>query len=125
MTDKPPIETMMLIMWPDKPHATRPLLLPRNPGFHKLTEIIRPILKSAFEHVSVLADFTGGTKYTQLDMFVDDIGKIKNLPRNEAATAIYRRANLMGRSALPKVDDPEKLNFIVGTAVLFDRRVWF
>ncbi len=38
---------------------------------------------------------------------------------------IYRRATQMGRSATPKQADPEMLNFIVGTAILFDRRVWF
>lgn len=100
--------------------------LPDEPGYFKLRDIIAPLLdRGALEHVSVLADFDGGENYQALDMFVDDCGLLKNRPRNETATTIYRRANQMGRSSLQKAADPEILNYIVGTAILFDRRVWF
>lgn len=66
------------------------------------------------EHVSVLF---GGRR---ADMFVDDRGIEKDLPRNEAATAIYR-ANWLSRH--PGAD-PESIPAIYGLAVLFDRIVW-
>lgn len=120
------MQTKVLIMRPGQPHETREYDLPKAPGYEVLREIIAPILeRGALEHVSVWADFDGGFKYKPLDMFVDDCGLLKSLPRNEAATAIYRRANLMGRSSLPAADDPESLSFICGTAILFNRRVWF
>jgi hypothetical protein len=42
------------------------------------------------------------------------------LPRNEAATLIYRRNAMLHQG----VKDPEEVSFIVGPAVLFDRIVW-
>ncbi len=120
------MKTRMLIMRPDQSHETREVDLPADPGYHRLREIIAPLLdKGALEHVSVLADFDGGKKYKPLDMFVDDFGLLKNLPRNEAATIIYRRANQLGRSSMPKAADPETLSSICGPAILFDRKVWF
>lgn len=120
------MKTRYRIMRVGQPDEVAETDLPEEPGYIKLRDIIAPLLdRGALEHVSVLADFDGGERYRALDMFVDDCGLLKNLPRNEVATAIYRRANQMGRSLGPKVHDPEMLNFIVGTAVLFDRRVWF
>lgn len=121
------MQTKVLIMRPDdQSNETREYDLPRAPGYEALRKIIAPILeRGALEHVSVWADFGGGTKYKALDMFVDDCGLLKNLPRNEAATVIYRRANQVGKSNQPKADDPEDLSFICGTAILFSRRVWF
>jgi hypothetical protein len=103
--------------------------LPRDPGYERLRDIVMPILGGKgcnMEHVSVLADFDPqGKRFKPLDMFVDDRGYVKGLHRNETATEHYRRANQMGRTAVPKVADPEKLNAIYGTAILFNRRVWF
>jgi len=94
--------------------------LPREPGYDLLRTIIEPHLDGKrLEHVSVLFNRRA------LDMFVDETGLLDGLPRNETATAIYRAANLAGRSSAPPVADPEMLNFIAGTAVLFMRRVWF
>jgi hypothetical protein len=67
------------------------------------------------EHVSVL--FKGAPA----DMFVDETGVLKGLPRNEAATAIYR-ANWLKQH--PE-QDPEALPHIAGTAVVTGRRIWF
>jgi hypothetical protein len=120
------IRTSFRIIRPGHEDEVRAVDLAKKPGYDALREIIAPFLdKGALEHVSVLADFNGGTNYKPLDMFVDDRGVLKRLPRNEAATTIYRRANQMGRSISPKVADPEILNFICGPAILFDRRVWF
>ncbi len=91
---------------------------PHDPGYDRLKALIEPLLDGAhLEHVSVL--HKGG----RADMFVDKEGHCKDppLPRNEAATAIYRAATMRRE---PKTD-PESLPYIVGTAILFDRMVWF
>ena len=69
---------------------------------------------AVMEHVAVLY------QDRPADMFVDEIGAIKSLPRNEAATAIYR-ANWLKQH--PRTD-PESLDAIYGPAVLFHRIVW-
>lgn len=120
------MKTRLLIMRPGQMNERREIELPREPGYHLLRDILTPYLDgAALEHVSVLADFDGGENYKPSDMFVDDEGLIKWLPRNEEATVIYRRANQMGRSAAPKVSNPELLSYICGPAILFDRQVWF
>jgi hypothetical protein len=53
-------------------------------------------------------------------MFVDETG-VGRLPRNEAATAIYRNNWLTQHPSVPA----ESISAIYGTAVLFARRVWF
>jgi len=88
----------------------------RWPSLADLKKAILPQLDGAeyFEHVTVL--FEGGPA----DMFVDEIGHRKQLPRNELATAIYRAAWLDEHPT----DHPESLPWIAGPAVLFGRRVW-
>ncbi len=59
------------------------------------------------------------------DMFVSEYGRLQMpgrgpLPRNERATAIYRTLALVQAPAT----DPERLPWIAGPAVLFERRVW-
>jgi hypothetical protein len=88
--------------------------LEREPSYDTLKVILEPFFPGAnFEHVSVWADYGSGRQFSALDMFVDDVGLLKRLPRNEEATTMYRRAN----------QNPEDL--IYGPAVLFSRRVWF
>lgn len=50
------------------------------------------------------------------EMYVDDIIHLKDLPRNERATALYRADYLADNPLV----DPESLPYIAGTAVLFD-----
>ena len=89
---------------------------PREPGYDKLKALIEPLIGGGrLEHVSVLHDGK------RRDMFVDDKGRMKGLPRNDRATAIYRTNWLTQH---PEVD-PETLPFIAGPAVLFMRRVWY
>lgn len=91
--------------------------LPKEPGYERLKEIVEPHLDgNLMERVRVLRD---DGEYT--DMFVDDAGLLKGLPRNEEATRIYRNNWLVQHPGT----DPETLSPIVGTAVLFDRPVWF
>lgn len=113
----------ILIMRPELPHETREVLDFAPFDHHR--KLIREILDGAdLEHVSVLASFTGLPPFEVSDMFVDEIGAIKKLPRNEAATLIYRRATMMGMTPVPMPDDPEELPAIYGVAVLFEKRVW-
>lgn len=92
-----------------------------RPSLAELKAVIMPYLdrgdgtKPNLEHVSVLF------QDRPADMFVDEIGLIDGLPRNEAATDIYRS---FWRKHHPE-DDPESLPHIAGPALIFSRRVWF
>jgi hypothetical protein len=109
----------------DAPLQTFTAELPDSPSLKALHEIIDPLLNGGdLEHVNVLAAFDPGAEVQHLDMFVDEIGIVKGLPRNDRATVIYRQATMLGRTGIPAPVDPETLDFIAGTAVLFDRRVW-
>ena len=117
------IETEILIMWPDEPNETRIFELPEQPSYQELREVVRIVLGSQdmdIEHVTVLADFAGGLAFKRADMFVDEMGHPKGLPRNENATVIYRRNALLNQG----VRDPETLDWIAGPAALFQRIVW-
>lgn len=117
------MKTRILIMRPNQPHETVEHDLPRDPGYDRLKVLLGPILGEGrwLERVAVLADFDGGTDFKPSDMFVDEDGHDAGLPRNEAATVIYRRNWLIQHPST----DPETMPHIVGTAILFDRRVWF
>jgi len=94
---------------------------PEEPGYDRIDALIKPILDedrsgAEIEHVTYLGD-----DGERADMFVDEMGALAHLPRNELATHFYRRAAL---AADPRLD-PEQLPAIYGTACLFSRRVWF
>lgn len=112
--------TKYLILRPGKPAQTVEIDMPREPDYLDLKKVVGSIIPK-FEHVSVLHDFTGGANYVPTDMFVDEDGVAKDLPRNEAATTIYRRA-AMRRDPLQW---PESLSYIYGPALVFSRLVWF
>lgn len=116
--------TQMKLMRPGEPDRIIPVDLPEQPGYTRLQAVIEPLLASRMEHVTVMADFGGGTKYQRADMFVDEIGHVRAdgpLPRNESATAIYRTNALLREPGR----NPESMPWIAGPAILFDRRVWF
>jgi hypothetical protein len=54
-------------------------------------------------------------------MFVNELGRLTGLERNEAATIIYRRNTLYHK---PGQHQPEDLDWIAGPAVLFEHQVW-
>ncbi|QOG17538.1 hypothetical protein [Bradyrhizobium sp. SEMIA] len=56
-----------------------------------------------------------------LDMFVDELGSLKDLPRNERATTLYRGNHLAKNPGA----DPERLPAVYGPAVLFDEPIGF
>ncbi|MBS7703263.1 hypothetical protein [Chelatococcus asaccharovorans] len=110
------MKTVFEILRADGTCETHETDLPAEPGFEALKALIEPHLEGGrMEHVSVLV------QKCHCDMFVDEIGLLKDLPRNEAATEVYR-ANALAWN--PEVD-PEALPYIAGPAVLFHRRVWF
>lgn len=116
------MSTEYLIMRAHGPSEKRLIDWPRQPGYDRVRELIEPLLDGAsLEQVSCLADFQGGSNYQPSDMFVDDRGRDKRLLRNEPATVIYRRASLLRMQSR----DPESLPAIHGTAILFNRRIWF
>ncbi|MBD8493856.1 hypothetical protein [Pseudomonas syringae] len=109
--------TDYLIIHPDGTEEAHQVDLPQDPGFESLNAIIKPIIgqNRNYEHVAVL--FEG----KRADMFVDEEGRLVGLQRNDSATAIYRNNTLTAHPGT----DPEMLDYIVGTAMLFKRRVWF
>lgn len=90
--------------------------LPPRPTLHQLNKVLVPCFPLAYtEHVNVLHN----GKHT--DMFVDEDGHTKRLPRNEKATAIYRN-NWLTKHPNTNL---EILPYIVGVAVVFSDRVWY
>jgi len=77
------VKTNFLIMRPEEPNEGQTVDLPRRPTYDQLAAVVRPLLGCEwFEHVTVLADFAGGLAFHRADMFVDEMGHPKNLPRN-------------------------------------------
>jgi GNAT superfamily N-acetyltransferase len=88
---------------------------PHDPGYDRIRDLIRPLLDGGkLEHVTVLHNGKPA------DMFVDEDFQDKGLPRNDAATAIYRAYSLKCQPGT----DPETLPAIAGPAIIFERRVW-
>lgn len=110
------MNTKYTVIRPDGTEQTHQIKLPAAPTLQTLRSLIVPHLDGGdLEQVSVLHNGKG------TDMFVDEEGLLKRLPRNDKATAIYRAHYLNQHPGI----DPEQLGFIAGTAVIFDRRVWF
>lgn len=106
-----------VVFRPDGTQASGECKMPAEGSrWRDLANVIRPLLDGAdFEHVRVFHE----GEYR--DMFVDEIGQLKGLPRNERATEIYR-CNVLTHEIPPP--DPESLPDVVGSAVLFDKPVW-
>ena len=110
-----------------RPGASEPeshtVELPAEPTYDQLSALVRPLLNGGWiERVRVLLnanDPEAEPEYS--DMFVDEDGHLKNLPRNDAATALYRANWLKQHPGTP----PESLPVIVGVAIVFSRPVWF
>jgi hypothetical protein len=97
--------------------ADHEILMDEKPCYDDLRTMVEPHLGGArLMHVRVLCPLLG----TWTDMFVDELGALRRLPRNDAATRIYRNGFLSMRPD----DDPEQLPYIAGKAVVFMRPVW-
>jgi hypothetical protein len=101
--------------------------MPRQPGFGEISAIVNPYLQVPGKSAAYMERVTVWHNGEYLDMFVDDMGAIKRLPVNEAATLIYH-ANMIAHAEhfehclTPDTSDWPKIH---GVAVLFHRRVWF
>ena len=114
------IDTLYKVIPPTGAILAKTTLLPRDPGYSRLKGIVEPILQEArshaeMEHVAVL--YQG----KPASMFVDEVGALIPLEFNRRATEIYHAAWL---SRYPTAD-PDTLDRIYGTVVLFTRNVWF
>ena len=110
------MKTTITILFADGREETKEIDMAEHPTLREIENVLTPYFDGAYiEHVNVLTD----NGYS--DMFVDEDGFMKTLPRNEKATTIYR-SNWLEQH--PQVN-PESMNHIVGTAVVFSRRVWF
>lgn len=67
-------------------------------------------------------NFPGEEQCCYRDLFVNEMGHVRQLQRNELATAIYRNNVLVHDPARNPI--PEALPWIAGPAVLFRERVW-
>lgn len=93
------------------------VMMEKKPSYDELRSLVEPHLNGArLMHVRVLCPLLG--QWT--DMFVDEMGALRRLPRNDAATRIFRNGHLSKRPD----DDPESLPYIAGAAVVFLRPVW-
>lgn len=121
--------------------------LPEEPSTKDLHRVLDPLFPGAdWERVAVNS-YNGAA-----DMFVDDMGAVRNLPLNETGTAVYWTASIMYElvvefpvrfapdefwdpppalrleafnRAMDKLRTPQQEPVIYGRAVLFDRQVWF
>lgn len=87
-----------------------------QPDIEEIHRIVDIVVKGDLEHVWVLSE-----DGARVSMFVDEVGHLKHLPRNDLATVEYRRNWLTQHPSV----DPETLPWIAGDAILFHRRVWF
>lgn len=108
------MRTLYEVLRPGRLPELQECELGAEPSYEELKNLIEPLLDGAWlEHVSVL--YRG----QRTDMFVDEEGLLKNLPLNPLATKIY---HTIGHA---KGMDMAGASPIVGTAIVFHRRVWF
>jgi hypothetical protein len=121
------METKVRVIYPNSTGLvihTESFDLPEKPTWQELKPILAQYLGEDAnpEHVTV---FWGG-QYT--DMFVDEDGRSKGLEPNIDATKIYYNNMIVHDPAgfeKMVVADGGVVSPILGTAVLFDRKVWF
>lgn len=108
--------TRYTVFRPDGTRSDHEIDWPEEPGYDAISALVRPLLDGQpLEHVFVLHN--GARR----DLFVDEEGAMNGLPRNEAATAIYRNNWLTRHPGT----DPETIPAIYGVAILFpDRIIW-
>jgi hypothetical protein len=98
---------------------------PLTPSLAQIKSLVEPMVGGPMEHVRVLdprsVEADQITRADYLDMFVDELGHVRDIPkpRNHAATGIYRANWLRAEGG-----DPEDLHWIAGDAIVFDRQIW-
>lgn len=106
--------TNYTIIKPDGSEESGSIDWPERPNLDKMKKLIAPIVGGDIERVNV---FWNG-KYT--DMFVHENGLEEGFARNNKATNIYWNNTLTHVKGAVQDD-----TCVVGTVVLFDRKVWF
>lgn len=96
--------------------------LPREPSFKQLNAIVAPHIQTPGKSEAYMEHVRVWHEGQYMSMFVDDMGALKRLPVNLAATQIYW-ANM--REHDPENFDELTAPRIHGPAVLFHRNVWF
>jgi hypothetical protein len=112
---KPKRNYTFRVLYPDGTETHGTVEMSDPPTYDELRKVVEPHLAADLEHVYVWNDRSPGDR---ADMFVDEMGVLKNLPRNEEATRLYREASV--RTG----EDAESLPHIAGVAVLFAEKVW-
>lgn len=90
-------------------------VLEEHPSHAAVREIVEPHLQGRMERVRVRDPILGDA-----DMFVDEMAHLKQLPRNEMATKLYRERYLAEQPDA----DPRRLPHIAGNAVVFHRPIF-
>ena len=88
----------------------------------RLREVVEAVVGDSCEHINVFWQYPGSSEMSYLDLFVDEMGHMRSLARNELATRIYRNNALVHEPE--RYPGPEVLPWIAGPAVLFRERVW-
>lgn len=88
----------------------------------RLREVVEAVVGDPCVHVNVFWNFPGDEHFCYRDLFVNEMGQIRRLPRNELATKMYRNNVLVHDPT--RFPLPEALPWIAGPAVLFRERVW-
>lgn len=115
------MQTQYQVIGTDSIARTGEVDWPKEPGYTVIRDLVEPLIQTPgtpeayFEHVRVWYE----GQYAS--MFVDDMGALKGLPINPAATKIYH-ANMFEHD--PDFN-PEDAPSIFGPAVLFSRNVWY
>ena len=94
---------------------------PREPDFVTLRDFVQPLIQTPGKSEAYIEHVRVWHNGNYCSMFVDDMGALKKLPINEAATKIYN-ANLLEHD--PKLAAELGEAPIHGPAVLFLRNVW-
>lgn len=94
---------------------------PREPSFEQMKALIEPLIQTPCYSTSYMEQVRVWHEGQYVSMFVDDMGALKKLPVNEAATLIYH-ANMLQEHPGADTSDWPKIH---GPAVLFSRNVWY
>jgi len=118
------MNTLYAIFVPFQTPIVQAVDLPERPQLEDIEKLVLPVIgkDNDMEHVSVLWHFPPISKNpARRDMFVDETGALKGLQMNPLATRIYQNATIVQHKPV----DPSALAKIYGSAVLFEKRVWF
>lgn len=118
-------EIRVRIMRPGEPEEQAVVRLPEqtSPRYYgTLRDAVEAVTGGPMEFVRVFCAFNNDENYRYRDMFVHEMGQLLHLPYNEKATEIYRNNVLMHEVPAPS---PGDLPTIVGSAILFEKTVWF